>query len=113
MCRFSRPASRLKWGIPFPETFGAGFVTYVWFDALVNYISFAPGYDPTTPRPSEEFLKYWRSTVHVIGKFRSDPPHQRTLARVASTATAEYNTKLTTAVGTGGLQSFRKCVGCV
>src|SRR5215813_11503769 len=44
----SRPASRLKWGIPFPETFGAGFVTYVWFDALVNYISFA-GYDPARP----------------------------------------------------------------
>ena len=42
----SRPASRLKWGIPFPETFGAGFVTYVWFDALVNYITFVPGHDP-------------------------------------------------------------------
>ena len=42
----SRPASRLKWGIPFPETFGAGFVTYVWFDALVNYITYAPGHDP-------------------------------------------------------------------
>jgi methionyl-tRNA synthetase len=41
----SRPASRLKWGIPFPESFGAGFVTYVWFDALVNYISYAPGHD--------------------------------------------------------------------
>jgi methionyl-tRNA synthetase len=42
----SRPASRLKWGIPFPESFGAGFVTYVWFDALVNYITYAPGHDP-------------------------------------------------------------------
>ncbi len=42
----SRPASRLKWGIPFPETFGAGFVTYVWFDALVNYLTFVPGHDP-------------------------------------------------------------------
>jgi methionyl-tRNA synthetase len=42
----SRPASRLKWGIPFPESFGAGFVTFVWFDALVNYISFVPGHDP-------------------------------------------------------------------
>ena len=41
----SRPASRLKWGIPFPETFGAGFVTYVWFDALVNYLTFVPGHD--------------------------------------------------------------------
>ncbi len=42
----SRPASRLKWGIPFPESFGEGFVTYVWFDALVNYITYAPGHDP-------------------------------------------------------------------
>ena len=42
----SRPASRLKWGIPFPESFGAGFVTFVWFDALVNYITFVPGHDP-------------------------------------------------------------------
>jgi methionyl-tRNA synthetase len=33
----SRPAARLNWGIPIP--FDAGFVTYVWFDALVNYIS--------------------------------------------------------------------------
>jgi len=33
----SRPAARLGWGIPIP--FDAGFVTYVWFDALVNYIS--------------------------------------------------------------------------
>jgi methionyl-tRNA synthetase len=41
----SRPASRLKWGIPFPESFGAGFVTYVWFDALVNYITYVPGHD--------------------------------------------------------------------
>jgi methionyl-tRNA synthetase len=71
----SRPATRLKWGIPFPESFGAGFVTFVWFDALVNYISFAPGYDLTTPRPPEEFLKYWRSIVHVIGKDILIPAH--------------------------------------
>jgi len=33
----SRPAARLNWGIPIP--FDKDFVTYVWFDALVNYIS--------------------------------------------------------------------------
>ena len=33
----SRPAARLNWGIPLP--FDPDFVTYVWFDALVNYIS--------------------------------------------------------------------------
>jgi methionyl-tRNA synthetase len=39
----SRPKSRLDWGIELP--FDRDFVTYVWFDALTNYISFA-GYDP-------------------------------------------------------------------
>src|SRR5437867_13108117 len=38
----SRPKSRLDWGIELP--FDKDFVTYVWFDALTNYISFA-GYD--------------------------------------------------------------------
>src|SRR6266850_8168121 len=33
----TRPASRLNWGIPLP--FDSNFVTYVWFDALVNYAS--------------------------------------------------------------------------
>jgi methionyl-tRNA synthetase len=42
----SRPKSRLAWGIPFPSPpFSEGFVTYVWVDALANYISFA-GYNP-------------------------------------------------------------------
>jgi len=41
----SRPRSRLDWGIELP--FDKDFVTYVWFDALTNYISFA-GYDPNT-----------------------------------------------------------------
>ena len=40
----SRPKSRLDWGIELP--FDKDFVTYVWFDALTNYISFA-GYDPS------------------------------------------------------------------
>jgi len=39
----SRPKSRLDWGIELP--FDKDFVTYVWFDALTNYISYA-GYDP-------------------------------------------------------------------
>ena len=42
----SRPAARLNWGIPLP--FDKDFVTYVWFDALVNYISIAAAHgDPT------------------------------------------------------------------
>ena len=69
----SRPKSRLSWGIEFP--FDPEFVTYVWFDALVNYISFAPAYDPGPRRPSEPFLRWWRSTVHVIGKDILIPAH--------------------------------------
>ncbi|MGB8166311.1 MAG: class I tRNA ligase family protein [Chthoniobacteraceae bacterium] len=79
----SRPASRLKWGIPFPETFGAGFVTYVWFDALVNYISFVPGHDPHYSQRSgapekvdgtHSFADWW-PPLHVIGKDILIPAH--------------------------------------
>ncbi len=79
----SRPASRLKWGIPFPESFGAGFVTYVWFDALVNYISFVPGHDPhygernqspVTSHQSPAFADWW-PPLHVIGKDILTPAH--------------------------------------
>ena len=76
----SRPASRLKWGIPFPESFGAGFVTYVWFDALVNYISFVPGHDPHwrakegEAAQSSAFASLW-PPLHVIGKDILIPAH--------------------------------------
>src|SRR2546429_1494862 len=63
----SRPKSRLDWGIGLP--FDKDFVTYVWFDALTNYISFA-GYDPSLPtfnsQPST-FLEKWPA-LQVIGK---------------------------------------------
>lgn len=76
----SRPASRLKWGIPFPESFGEGFVTYVWFDALVNYITYVPGHDPHYgERNAGEitggtFASWW-PPVHVIGKDIMIPAH--------------------------------------
>jgi len=76
----SRPASRLKWGIPFPESFGAGFVTYVWFDALVNYITYVPGHDPQfRERAAAEatpgsFADWW-PPLHVIGKDIMIPAH--------------------------------------
>ncbi|MBT3380389.1 MAG: methionine--tRNA ligase [Lentisphaerae bacterium] len=57
----SRPKSRLAWGIELP--FDADFVTYVWFDALVNYIS-AIGY----PGDMESFRKWWPASYHLIGK---------------------------------------------
>ena len=57
----SRPKSRLSWGIELP--FDKDFVTYVWFDALVNYIS-AVGYR----RENERFAKWWPAGCHLIGK---------------------------------------------
>ena len=57
----SRPKSRLSWGIELP--FDADYVTYVWFDALVNYVS-ALEYLPA--RPSVDRL--WPATVHLVGK---------------------------------------------
>jgi methionyl-tRNA synthetase len=56
----SRPRTRLEWGIPLP--FDDRFVTYVWFDALLNYVSALGG--PDAPR----FTRYWPCVQHLIGK---------------------------------------------
>ena len=57
----SRPKSRLDWGIELP--FDSDYVTYVWFDALVNYIS-AVGY----LSDDAAFAKWWPASYHLIGK---------------------------------------------
>ncbi len=57
----SRPKSRLSWGIDLP--FDRDYVTYVWFDALVNYIS---GLEYLPPQPSVD--RIWPATVHLVGK---------------------------------------------
>ncbi|MDZ4197766.1 MAG: methionine--tRNA ligase, partial [Kiritimatiellia bacterium] len=57
----SRPKSRMGWGIELP--FDSEFVCYVWFDALVNYIS-AVGYG----REPTRFKQRWPASVHLIGK---------------------------------------------
>lgn len=62
----SRPKERLSWGIELP--FDSEFVTYVWFDALVNYIT-ACGYG------TDSFSDYWPADYHVIGKDILSPPH--------------------------------------
>lgn len=67
----SRPKSRLEWGIELP--FDKDFVTYVWFDALSNYISFA-GYDPAPGADNALFRSRWPA-LHVIGKDILIPPH--------------------------------------
>ena len=57
----SRPKKRMAWGIEVP--FDKDFVAYVWFDALLNYIS-GVGY----PHDMAKFKKYWPCEFHVIGK---------------------------------------------
>ncbi|MEC4669834.1 MAG: methionine--tRNA ligase [Nitrospirota bacterium] len=57
----SRPKSRLSWGIELP--FDTNYVTYVWFDALVNYLS---GPEYLLPTPSVN--RYWPATLHLVGK---------------------------------------------
>ena len=65
----SRPKARLTWGIELP--FDRECVTYVWFDALVNYISFA-GYGD--PAKQEDFSSLWPA-LQVIGKDILVPAH--------------------------------------
>lgn len=67
----SRPKSRLSWGIEFP--FDDQFVTYVWFDALINYISFA-GFRSEDSAEAEQFWTRWPA-LHIIGKDILVPAH--------------------------------------
>jgi methionyl-tRNA synthetase len=56
----SRPRRRLEWGIPLP--FDDKYVTYVWFDALINYVSALGG--PGAPK----FVACWPHVRHLIAK---------------------------------------------
>jgi methionyl-tRNA synthetase len=56
----SRPTSRLQWGIPLP--FDANYVTYVWFDALLNYVS------ALEHRGGEAVSSFWPKANHLIAK---------------------------------------------
>ncbi|MCF8029479.1 MAG: methionine--tRNA ligase [Desulfohalobiaceae bacterium] len=56
----SRPKSRLEWGIELP--FDSGYVTYVWFDALLNYIS-ALGWPE-----GEDYVRFWPAAHHLVAK---------------------------------------------
>ena len=56
----SRPKSRITWGITLP--FDENYVTYVWFDALLNYIS-ALGYPD-----GKRFNKFWPVAQHIVAK---------------------------------------------
>jgi methionyl-tRNA synthetase len=56
----SRPKSRLKWGITLP--FDENYVTYVWFDALLNYITALRYPDGGL------FQKFWPVAQHIVAK---------------------------------------------
>jgi methionyl-tRNA synthetase len=56
----SRPKRRLSWGIPLP--FDNNYVTYVWFDALINYVSGLSYPD------GELFKRFWPVAQHIIAK---------------------------------------------
>ncbi|MBM4345343.1 MAG: methionine--tRNA ligase [Deltaproteobacteria bacterium] len=73
----SRPSSRLSWGIALP--FDPDYVTYVWFDALLNYataIGFLDAEPPTDgsrwPDPAatgaENYAAWWPHVAHFLGK---------------------------------------------
>jgi len=57
----SRPKKRLSWGIELP--FDNNYVTYVWFDALLNYIT-AIGWQSD----EDKFKKYWPANYHLMAK---------------------------------------------
>jgi methionyl-tRNA synthetase len=56
----SRPKQRLPWGIPLP--FDENYVAYVWFDALLNYLT---GLDYPE---GAAFQKFWPAVQHLIAK---------------------------------------------
>jgi methionyl-tRNA synthetase len=56
----SRPKTRLQWGITLP--FDNDYVTYVWFDALLNYVS-ALGYPD-----GERYTTFWPHAQHIVAK---------------------------------------------
>lgn len=57
----TRPKARLQWGIEYPNS--KDHVVYVWFDALINYVSaIGVSSDP------ERFLSLWPADLHLVGK---------------------------------------------
>ncbi len=66
----SRPRARLAWGIPLP--FDEEHVTYVWVDALINYLTASGAIRPEGP-PGEQGFEdpggsWWPADLHIIGK---------------------------------------------
>jgi methionyl-tRNA synthetase len=66
----SRPRSRLRWGIPLP--WDEEHVTYVWVDALINYLTGSGAIRPNAPAEEQGFDdvsgSWWPADLHLIGK---------------------------------------------
>jgi methionyl-tRNA synthetase len=67
----TRPVARLNWGIPFP--LDPAYVTYVWFDALLNYISVPAAHGDPAVREACGFSRssqrpLWPADIHLVGK---------------------------------------------
>ncbi len=66
----SRPRTRLPWGIPLP--FDEEHVTYVWVDALINYLTGSGAIRPDAPAGAQGFDdpsdSWWPADLHLIGK---------------------------------------------
>jgi methionyl-tRNA synthetase len=69
----TRPSARLSWGIPLP--FDPDYVTYVWFDALVNYITVPAARGDAavlaatgSALPAPGSAQLWPADLHIIGK---------------------------------------------
>lgn len=60
----SRPKERMSWGIELP--FDRDFVCYVWFDALLNYLS-GIGYHPDAEKAGD-WQRWWPATYQLLGK---------------------------------------------
>lgn len=56
----SRPKTRLTWGIELP--FDSEYVTYVWFDALINYLTALGGPE------GDGFKRFWPNAHHIVAK---------------------------------------------
>jgi methionyl-tRNA synthetase len=68
----SRPKERLDWGLELP--FDQDYVAYVWFDALLNYATFA-GYLAEEGDELPDFQRLWPCDAHIIGKDIMIPAH--------------------------------------
>ena len=62
----SRPKERLKWGIELP--FDRDFVAYVWFDALLNYVTAIGGLGAPERAGADGFSHWWPNVTHFLGK---------------------------------------------